>query len=292
MVLVVGSTGFLGSAICKLLADRKIPFRALVRKDSDKEKVSNLEKLGADLAVGDLKVPETLKAACEGVEKIISTASTTFSRREGDTIDSVDRQGQLNLVEAAKRAGVKRFVYVSFRDCKEFPFPLNDAKRAVEKALAASGTTYTILRATCFMEAWLSPHLGFDYNEGKVRVYGTGEQKHSFISLFDVAKFAVASLDNPAAGNQTIAIGGPEALSWLEVVRVFEEVSGKKFEVEKLSIEALEQQKAAATNPLEASFAGLMLSVTLDWSVDIKPVLKSFPMKLTSVREYAKSVVG
>ena len=52
------------------------------------------------------------------------------------------------------------------------------------------------------------------------------------------------------------------------------------------------QQKSAATNPLEESFAGLMLSITLDWAVDIDPVLEDFPMKLTTVREYAQSVAG
>jgi NADH dehydrogenase len=292
MVLVVGSTGFLGSAICTLLAEKERPFRALVRKDSDPAKVKQLEEIGADLVQADLKEPETLKTACAGIDQVISTASTTFSRREGDTIDSVDRQGQLNLVEAASAAGVKRFVYISFRDLKEFPCPLNAAKRAVEKALMESGMTYTALQPTYFMEVWLSPGLGFDYNEGKARILGTGEQKNSFISLFDVAKFAVAALDNPAAENRAFEIGGPEPLSWLEAVRIFEETSEKKFEVEKVPMEALEQQRDAATNPLEESFAGLMLSATLDWSVDIDPVLRDFPMKLKTVREYAQSVTG
>ena len=292
MTLVVGSTGFLGTAICSLLSEGKRPFRALVRKDSDEEKVNRLCDLGAELVQADLKDPSTLEAACKGIDSIISTASTTFSRREGDTIDSVDRQGQLNLVQAAKSAGVKRFVYISFKDVKEFPHPLSSAKRAVEKALVESGMTYTSLQPPCFMEAWLSPRLGFDYNEGKARVFGSGRQRMSWISLFDVAKFAVAALDNSAAENRIMEIGGPEALSPLEVVKIFEKVSGKQYEVEKVPLEALEQQRDAATNPLEESFAGLMLGCTLDWSVDMSEVLKSFNIKLTTVRDYAQSVVG
>jgi NADH dehydrogenase len=241
---------------------------------------------------GDLKDSSSLEAACKGVDSIISTASSTFSRREGDTIDSVDRQGQLNLVQAAKAAGVKRFVFISFRDMKEYPHPLNSAKRAVEKALVESGMVYTSLQPPCFMEAWLSPRLGFDYTEGKARIFGTGEQRMSWISMFDVAKFAVASLDNPSVENQILEIGGPEALGPLEVVAIFEEVSGKKFEVEKVPVEALKQQRDAATNPLEESFAGLMLACTQDWAVDMSEVSKNFAIKLTTVREYAQSVAG
>ena len=110
--------------------------------------------------------------------------------------------------------------------------------------------------------------------------------------MFDVAKFVVAALDNPAAENRILGIGGPEALSPFEVVAIFEEITGRKFEVEKIPEEALKQQKAAATNPLEETFAGLMLMCTQDWSADMTDVLKSFPIKLTSVRDYARTVAG
>ena len=114
MILIVGSTGLVGNEICTQLAAQKIPFRALVRKDSAPEKVNHLKSLGAEIVVGDLKEPASLADACEGVEKVISTASCTFTMREGDSIETVDRQGQLNLVEAAKNAHVKRFVFISF----------------------------------------------------------------------------------------------------------------------------------------------------------------------------------
>ena len=86
-------------------------------------------------------------------------------------------------------------------------FPLQDAKRAAENALKKSGMTYTILQPTFFTEIWLSPALGFDAANAAARVYGSGENKTSWISYKDVAKFAAAAVDNPAARNAVIELG-------------------------------------------------------------------------------------
>ena len=136
MNLIVGATGLLGNQICTLLADRGKPIRALTRPTSNPDKVTHLRDIGAEIVQGDLKDPRSLAAACRGVDAVISTASSTMSRQEGDSIESVDRQGQLNLIEAAEAAGVKHFVLISFPNAG-MDFPLQSAKRAVEDAYAA-----------------------------------------------------------------------------------------------------------------------------------------------------------
>ncbi len=100
---------------------------------------------------------------------------------------------------------------------------------------------WTCLQANYFMEVWLSPALGFDFANGTARIFGDGEKALSYISFRDVAKFAVAALDNSSMNNNIIPIGGPRALSPNEVVRVFEEIHGKPFKVEHVPVEALEQ---------------------------------------------------
>ena len=109
MNLIVGATGILGSEICRLLAEKGEPVRALVRATSNPDKVAQLKALKADVVVGDLKDRRSLDAACRGVGAVISTASSTLSRQQGDSIESVDQEGQLNLVDAAEAAGVKHF---------------------------------------------------------------------------------------------------------------------------------------------------------------------------------------
>jgi NADH dehydrogenase len=92
--LVVGATGLLGSEVCRLLAAEGKPVRALVRQTSDQTKVAELESLNIEIARGDLKDPATLAAACGGVNALISTASSTLSRQDGDSIQTVDLEGQ------------------------------------------------------------------------------------------------------------------------------------------------------------------------------------------------------
>jgi NADH dehydrogenase len=228
----------------------------MVRASSDPAKRRSLEELGAEVILGDLKDPESLRAACEGVTHVLSTASSTLSRAEGDDIESVDRAGQLALIEAARRASVKHFVFVSF-PTMPLDNTLQDAKRAVEDALRASGLSYTILQPTHFYEVWCSPALGFDAQNGKVRVFGPGDGKIHWISMFDVANAVVASLDNPKAVNQTFVLGGPEILTQNEIIRRCEALSGRAFERETIPLEGILEQHRSTTNPLEKTFAAL-----------------------------------
>jgi len=137
--LVVGATGLLGCEVCRRLRDAGASVRALTRPTADANKRAALVALGVETVTGDLKDAASLARACDGIEAVISTASATLSRQEGDSIETVDRQGQLALIDAARNAGVDHFVFVSFRENPKIQFPLTIAKRAVERALQQSG---------------------------------------------------------------------------------------------------------------------------------------------------------
>jgi uncharacterized protein YbjT (DUF2867 family) len=286
MNLVVGATGLLGTEICRVLTGTGRPVRALVRAGADAGKVAALKAFKVELATGDLKDAASLAAACRGASTVITTASSTFSRREGDSIQSVDRDGQIALVDAAKAAKVGHFVLVSFPPAR-FASPLDEAKRAVEQRLRASGMTHTILQPTFFMEVWLSPALGFDAAKGVVRIYGSGKQKISWISFRDVAKFAAAAAGHRAARNATLLLGGPEALSPLEVVEIFETATGRKFALQTVPETALRAQWAAATDPLQKSFGALMVDFTGGAVIDMRQTAQTFSVRLQSVKEFA-----
>ncbi len=291
MILVVGATGNLGGEICRRLKAAGKPVRGLVRQTADAGKIEALKSLGVDLAFGDLRDRASLDAACKGISAVITTATTTLSRQPGDSIEATDQAGALNLVEAAKAAGVQHFVFISYSgniDTGDDPCPLTVAKRSVEQRVRESGMTYTILRPSVFMEIWLSPVLGFDYPNGKATVYGSGDGKISYISLGDVAEFAVQSLDNPAARNAVIELGGPEPLSLNEVVAIFENIGDKKFEVIHVPMEALLAQRAAATDSLSKSFATLMMAQAWGDCIDASATSKSFPVQFMTVRTYAE----
>jgi uncharacterized protein YbjT (DUF2867 family) len=289
MTLVIGATGLLGMEICRRLRAAGRSVRAMVRRTSDAGKRAELEALGVQLVEGDLKDVASLKAACGGVQSVVSTASSTLSRQEGDSIQTVDEQGQLALVDAAAAAGVEHFVFVSFRENPRIQYPLTQAKRAVEARLKTSGIAYTIVQASYFMEVWLTPMLGFDYTNGKVRIYGEGTNPLSWVSYTDVARFAAAALDVPAARDRVLEVGGPQALSPREVVSICEAVGAPTIAVEHVTELQLRAQLDQAPDSLQKSFAGLMLQYASGDAVDMTATLELIPMQLTSVRDYVAS---
>lgn len=290
MILVIGATGILGMQICRILSEKKKDFRALVRINSDQWKVDQLKRMGGELFVGDLKFPKSMDNVCKGVEAVISSASSVVTRQKGDSIESVEFEGQMNLIKAAGKARVKKFVLVSFTFNPQIDYPLTNAKRSVEKALMESGMNWTSLQASFFMESWLSPALGFDYANAKARIYGNGDRKISWISFRDVAKFAVHALYNKSIRNSIVQIGGPNQLSPKEVVKIFEEVQGRKFSVEYVPVETLKKQKEEAADPLQESLSGLMLHYASGDRVDMRRILHEIHVPMTSVKEYARQV--
>jgi uncharacterized protein YbjT (DUF2867 family) len=292
MILVAGATGFLGTRICRSLTAADRPVRGLVRRTSDPDAVAHLRELGVEIVEGDLKNRASLDDACRGATAVVSTATSTRSRQPGDSIEATDQQGQLDLVDAARAAGVRRFLYVSYSGGITGNDPLTVAKRSVEQRLRESGMPYTILRPTYFMEAWLSPAFGFDFQNARATIYGSGTNATSWISLGDVAEFAALALNDPAAENDTLELGGPEALTPLEVVHIFEEIEGRQFEVQHVPEDALRAQRQSATDSLQAAFAALMLVYACGDQIPMEKTLRRYAVRLRSVREYANGVAA
>jgi uncharacterized protein YbjT (DUF2867 family) len=292
MTLVVGATGILGTEICRQLIARGHKVRAMVRKSSDPMKVSALLSMGAHVIEGDLRDPASLRRACTDVRCVITTAAAIGSYAPDNSFLNVDLAVK-DLIDTAKAARVDQFIYTSFSGGLNPDCDLTTAKRGVEQHLLESGLSYTILRPSCFMEVWLSPPLGFDAIHGRAQLIGTGEQRVSYISLFDVAQFAVAAVGNRLAANTILELGGPAAVSPLEVIGIFEEMTGRKFEVSYIPVDALRAQYAAADNPLARTYAALMLESARGDVIPMQDVQRLFPkVTLRSVRDYAHQIVG
>ena len=151
---------------------------------------------------------------------------------------------------------------------------------------------YTVIQASYFMEVWLSPALGFDYPNATARICGLGTSPVSWVSFADVAEMCAIAVRHPAAARRTIEFGGPDSLSLLHVVALFEEIGGKSFKLEHVPEQMLRAQYEGATDSLQKTFAALMLASVQGDAMDMSPIIQQFAIKLTSVEKYARRVLG
>jgi uncharacterized protein YbjT (DUF2867 family) len=229
--------------------------------------------------------------ACRGVSQVLTTVATTISRQPGDSITGVDLNGQLGLIDAARAAGVAHFTYLSVSAGLPATIPYVAARRSVEDYLRSNGMDFVILGPTPFMEIWLTPFSGFDPLAGRVRVFGSGKAPISYVSLHDVAAFAVGLVGRTVSDGARIEVGGPETLTPLEVVAIFEEVGGRRIQVDHVPEEALEHQVNTSADEYERTLAALALTFARTGNpVPMNETVRPDGRPLASVRDYAREV--
>lgn len=288
MNLLVGSTGLLGGMIARKLRARGAPLRVMVRRSSD---YASLQRDGAEIVFGDLKDPSSLEAACRGVKSVITTANAA-QRGGEDTIASVDLAGNRALIDAAKKAGVEHFVFVSAAAVDEkSPVPLFVAKAKAEAHLRDSGVPWTILAPHAFMEVWFPTIIGSALAAGKpVALIGGGKTRRSWVAVDDVASLATAAVGNPAAVRQRIVLGGPEALSWSDLVAETSRIIGRELPVQNLQ----PGQPIPTLPPPIDQFIGFLLAglEQQDDVVDSTSTARTYAISLTPARTVLKRLFG
>ena len=222
MILVAGGTGTLGTKVVSLLRERGLEVRVLTRDRS------RAEHLGTSIEImeGDVGNVAALRQATDGVQTVIS-AIQGFARTPNASPASVDRDGNRNLIQAARDKGAEHVVLVSVTDASpDHPMDLMRMKHAAEQELKNSGLDWTIIRPSASMETWCEV-LGRPLLEkGKTIVFGRGRNPVNWVSATDVARFADLAVTDPAMRVQMIDVGGPENLTMTEFVRIFQRETG------------------------------------------------------------------
>ncbi len=233
MILVTGGTGFLGSAIVKELL-RRDQHVAVLGRDAGRIR----ERLGADVEAreGDVREPDTLLAAMRGIEVVVNAVqfpgSPIEDRHKGYTFEEIDLKGTRHQVDAAKQAGVRRFVYLSgvgaAREAGKHWFRY---KWEAEEYLRRSGLEWVILRPTWVYgpeDVSLNRFLALGKRLPFIPMFGDGKQDMQPVFIDDVARVTAGCALQPEAANQLFEIGGPEVMSMNDVVKAAVEAQGKK----------------------------------------------------------------
>lgn len=283
MILVVGATGQLGGLIARALLDQGKPVRILVRPGSSYD---HLVAAGAEPVTGDLKDADSLRACCAGVRAIVSTANTAL-RGGDDTVESVDRQGNRDLVDAATAAGVRHFVFTSALGASpDSPVPFLQAKGETEQRLRDSGMGWTVLQPNAYMDIWLPMVVGGPALAGQsVTLVGEGRRRHSFVAMQDVVAYTLATLDQEARG-QTLVIGGPDPVSWWDVLAVFNQELGREIPVQTVPPG---QPAPGLPEVVGQLLAGME---TYDSPIDSSDLARTFGVTPTSVSEFVRGFLA
>lgn len=260
-VLVAGATGYVGRHVTRELKKRGRWVRALARS---RAKVDELGLEVDDVHIGDVTDPATLAGACADIDVVFSCIGQMRARGK-TSFDDVDRKGNERLLDLAIAAGVKRFAYVaSYRGEELRRLAIVKAHEDFVETLRRAPIEHVILRPTGFfsdMEEFLEMA-----RRGRVFLFGTGEHRINPIHGEDLAiAFADAIEGEP---NRTVAVGGPEVLSYREIANLAFSALGRRPHVTRVP-GWITSPVVSAVRPFSGNAAGVVEFLTAITQLDM-----------------------
>ncbi|MFP2956408.1 aromatic alcohol reductase [Myxococcus sp. 1LA] len=241
-VLLVGGTGRLGGKLASaLLARPGIHLHVLVRPGTRGEAMVGLAEHGVTLVNGSLDDPRSLDSALEGVDAVVSAVSGSPEVR-------VD--GQLRLLDSARRHGVLRFIpsdySLDYADADAGEAFMAEHRRVAD-AVVRSGVPHSFVLCGAFMETALSPRAQvFDFERGVVSYWGTGDEPFDVTSMADAARWVAEVVVDPRATGRRLEFVG-DVVTVNEVAALYETLTGQRLRcVCKGSVEDLRRQLVRA----------------------------------------------
>jgi len=230
-LLIIGGTGTLGRQIVLQALTKGYKVRCLVRNF---RKASFLKEWGVELVYGDLTRPETIPPCLKGITAIID--ASTSRAEELDSLKTVDWEGKLYLIKAAKVANVKRFIFFSAQNAEQFEnIPLMKLKNGIEIELKQSNIPYTIFRLTGFYQGLIDQY-AIPILEN-LPIWVTNEKTYvSYMDTQDVAKFCLRSLQIQQTANKTFLLSGVKGWLSSEIISLCEQLAGQKAKVQRVPL--------------------------------------------------------
>ncbi len=289
MILIVGVTGVLGRETAGQLLAEGHKVRGLTRSP---DRAADLKELGAEIMQGDLIDRASLEKASKGVDAVFACAHQLMGTGKYKS-EAVDGEGHRALIDAAKAAGVKHFVYTSIQYASPIhPTDFFRTKAMSEDYLKASGLNFTILRPPALMEWHVHNLLGASIlTSGKTMIFGSGDNPTNFMAARDAAHIAVIALTDPKMKNRTIEIGGCDNVTRNQIAEMYGRFSGKTPKVTHVPTSVMKFM-APLLRPIQPVISRLMLlsvwADTTDQTFDPTVMLQEFPMTLTRVEDFVR----
>jgi len=219
MILVTGATGFVGRHLVRRLCSAGQRVRCLVRPGSPG--LEWLQPQPVEIVPGHLVEAGAVAAACRGVRKIIHLAAPIHEGRDA-VVERVDREGMALLIDGAQAARVERVVMVSpLGTGSSSTLPFLRSRGHAEDLLRDSGVSFIILQSSLMFglgDRLISGTIRLLQRTGLVLIPGTGKTMLQPIWVGDVVSCLLRSLNGEEVLDRTIPIGGPQHLTYEEIV--------------------------------------------------------------------------
>jgi len=230
-LLIIGGTGTLGRQIVLQALTKGYQVRCLVRNF---RKASFLKEWGVELVYGDLQRPETIPPCLKGITAVID--ASTSRANETESLKPIDWDGKLCLIEAAKAANIKRFIFFSAQNVEQFEnISFMKLKNGIETKLKQSEIPYTIFRLTGFYQGLIEQY-AIPILEN-FPIWVTNENTYiSYMDSQDIAKFCLRSLQIPQTKNQTFFLSGSKGWVSTEIINLCEQLAGQTAKVQRVPL--------------------------------------------------------
>ena len=222
MILVAGGTGRLGTLVVDGLTARGEQVRVLTR---DPARARSLLDQRVQIAEGDVREPSSLGPAMVGIRTVVS-AVHGFNGAGRVTPESVDRDGNANLVAAATVAGAGVVLMSVDGASAQHPMQLFRMKAAAEDNLRGSTVDWTIIRAGPFLELHQELMRRTAGKSGRPLVFGRGQNPITFVSVTDVAQAVVDAVLDPTQRQHIITVAGTHSLTLNDMAAITQQELG------------------------------------------------------------------
>ena len=225
-LLIIGGTGTLGRQLVLQALSKGYQVRCLVRNF---RKANFLKEWGVELVYGDLTKPETIPPCLKGITAIID--ASTSRPWEFESLQKVDWEGKIFLIQAAKIAKIQQFIFLSAQNVEQFQnIPLMKLKYGIELKLKESGIPYTVFRLTGFYQGLIEQY-AIPILE-KLPIWITTETFYvSYMDTQDIAKFCLRSLQLPKTKNQVYSLSGLKGWISKEIIQLCEQLAGESAKI-------------------------------------------------------------
>jgi NADH dehydrogenase len=293
MIFLTGATGFVGSNLLRDLLKDGYKVTCLIR---DRNRGRKIEEIGASVCIGDILNIDSLIKGMEGADTVIHLVGIIYERKES-TFYKIHYEGTKNIIDAMKSLSINRYIHMSALGTrKNAKSNYHRTKFLAEEYVRNSGVNYTIFRPSII------------YGEGDqfinmlvkmvkflpiIPIIGSGKNLLQPININNISQYFIGAIGNKKTNSKTYEIGGPDRISFEELIRLISDILNKKrlhihIPSSLMKINAIMMEKIL---PKSLITKDQLMMIEEDNICDIEDTLNDFNVDLIPLKEGLRNYI-